>query len=141
MEDDSNRLYRLDGVAHTAGAIHLESHHCITSLGRQHGMALDDRIILYLQMVGLYHLARLNETWFRLDESLVSAFVEIWRIETHTFHMSFGEYTITLQDVAYQLGLAIDGQCMCRVANRNVVKLAGILQLLHSWIFWRFPGF
>ncbi|RYR01883.1 hypothetical protein Ahy_B06g080745 [Arachis hypogaea] len=30
---------------------------------------------------------------------------------------------------------------MCRVANRHVVKLAGPLQLLQSWIFWRFPRF
>ncbi|RYR16000.1 hypothetical protein Ahy_B04g072985 isoform A [Arachis hypogaea] len=32
-------------------------------------------------------------------------------------------------------------RCMCRMANRHVVKLAGPLQLLQSWIFWRFPGF
>ncbi|RYQ85764.1 hypothetical protein Ahy_B10g105363 [Arachis hypogaea] len=61
-------------------------------------------------MTGLYHLARLNETWFRLDEPLVTTFVEIWRPETHTFHIPFGECTITLQDVAYQLRLPIDGQ-------------------------------
>ncbi|RYR02452.1 hypothetical protein Ahy_B06g081244 [Arachis hypogaea] len=30
---------------------------------------------------------------------------------------------------------------MCRVANRHVVKLVGPLQLLQSWIFWRFPRF
>ncbi|RYR37453.1 hypothetical protein Ahy_A09g042335 isoform A [Arachis hypogaea] len=32
-------------------------------------------------------------------------------------------------------------RCMCRVANRHVVKLAGSLQLLQSWIFWCFPRF
>ncbi|RYR18989.1 hypothetical protein Ahy_B03g063626 [Arachis hypogaea] len=71
-------------------------------------MPLHDRIILYLEKAGLYHLARLNTRWFWLDEPLVSAFIERWRPETHTFHIPFGECTITLQDVAYQLGLPVD---------------------------------
>ncbi|XP_020979311.1 protein MAIN-LIKE 1-like [Arachis ipaensis] len=222
MGDDPGRLYRLDGVAHIARVINDEPRRCISSVRRQQGMRLDER-------------------WFRLDEPIVSAFVERWRLETHTFHMSFGECTITLQDVAYQLGLLVDGhyvsgcltdfhlyieggrpawqwfhellgvlppenqiqkfavnctwfqetfgecpdgadeetlfadksgnrihirwlpfvarldemggyswgsaalawlyRCLCRVANRHVVKLAGPLQLLQSWIFWRFPSF
>ncbi|RYR21836.1 hypothetical protein Ahy_B03g067147 isoform A [Arachis hypogaea] len=123
-------------------------------------MRLADRYVSYLHMARLYHLARLNDKWFILDEPLVSAFVERWRPETHTFHMPFGECAITLQDVAYQLGLPVDRhksgnrihirwvpfvarleemggyswgsaalawlyRCMCRVANRHVVKWSG----------------
>ncbi|XP_057719206.1 protein MAIN-LIKE 2-like [Arachis stenosperma] len=110
MEDDPNRIYRLDGITHIIGSIHEESYQCITSMRMQHGMFLDDRIIPYLQIVGLTHLARLNDRWFRLDEPLVSAFIERWWPETHTFYMSFGKCTITLQDVVYYFCLSIDGQ-------------------------------
>ncbi|QHO04763.1 uncharacterized protein DS421_13g442930 [Arachis hypogaea] len=123
MGDDPARLYRLDGVAHIAGVINDEPQRCIRSMRRQQGMPLDECYVPYLQMAGLYHLARLNDRWFRLDEPLVSAFVERWHPETHTFHMPFGECTITLQDVAYQLGLAVDG--------RNV---SGCLTEFHLYI-------
>ncbi|RYQ91117.1 hypothetical protein Ahy_B09g096983 isoform C [Arachis hypogaea] len=77
----------------------MHPHRCITSMRRKHGMPLDDRIMPYLQMAGLAHFARLNNYWFRLDEPLVSAFVERWCSKTHTFHLSFGECIITLQDL------------------------------------------
>ncbi|RYR08601.1 hypothetical protein Ahy_B05g076357 [Arachis hypogaea] len=32
----------------------------------------------------------------------------------HTFHMPFRECTITLQDVAYQMGLFVDGKAVSR---------------------------
>lgn len=45
-----------------------------------------------------------------LDNPLISALVERWRRETNTFHFTVGEMTVTLQDVALLLGLAIDGK-------------------------------
>ncbi|XP_022842150.1 protein MAIN-LIKE 2-like isoform X1 [Olea europaea var. sylvestris] len=45
-----------------------------------------------------------------LDNPLISALVERWRRETNTFHMTVGEMTVTLEDVAYLLGLPIDGE-------------------------------
>ncbi|RYR75054.1 hypothetical protein Ahy_A02g009759 isoform E [Arachis hypogaea] len=46
---------------------------------------------------------------FEHDWSLASALIERWQPEFHTFHLPCGEMTITLQDVAYQLELRIDG--------------------------------
>ncbi|GFZ05713.1 aminotransferase-like, plant mobile domain family protein [Actinidia rufa] len=45
-----------------------------------------------------------------LDNPLISALVERWRRETNTFHLTVGEMTVTLEDVAYLLGLAVDGE-------------------------------
>ncbi|RYQ91096.1 hypothetical protein Ahy_B09g096956 isoform B [Arachis hypogaea] len=75
-------------------------------------MPMHERIIPYLERAGLYHLARLNSRWFWLDEAMVNAFIERWRPETHIFHMPFGECTVTLQDVVFQLGLPIDGRAV-----------------------------
>ncbi|QHO28684.1 uncharacterized protein DS421_7g218840 [Arachis hypogaea] len=47
---------------------------------------------------------------FEYDNPLISAFVERWRLETHTFHLPWGECTVTLEDVAMHLGLPIDGE-------------------------------
>ena len=46
---------------------------------------------------------------FNLDRSLLTALVDRWRPETHTFHLTCGEMALTLQDVAYLLGLPLVG--------------------------------
>ncbi|RYR13893.1 hypothetical protein Ahy_B04g070651 isoform F [Arachis hypogaea] len=60
-------------------------------------------------------------------------------------HIRWLPFVARLEDMGgYSWGsaaLAWLYRCICRVANRHVVKLAGPLQLLQSWIFWRFPGF
>ena len=49
---------------------------------------------------------------FVLDGSLLSALVDRWRLETHTFHFWWGDMTVTLQDVSLLTGLPIRGELL-----------------------------
>ncbi|XP_072076744.1 serine/threonine-protein phosphatase 7 long form homolog [Arachis hypogaea] len=160
---------------------------------RQQGMRLDERYVPYLQMAGLYYLARLNDRWFRLDEPLDVAYQLGLPVDGRyvsgcltDFHETFGEcpegadeetvrrfarayimmllgtqlfadksgnrihirwlpFVARLEEMGgyswRSTALAWLYMCMYRVANRHVVKLDRPLQLLQSWIFWRFSGF
>ncbi|CAK8568006.1 unnamed protein product [Lathyrus sativus] len=52
------------------------------------------------------HISKINS--LEIDSSLVVALLENWRPETHMFHFSTGECTITLEDVNMLLGLRVD---------------------------------
>ncbi|KAJ9175281.1 hypothetical protein P3X46_013851 [Hevea brasiliensis] len=71
---------------------------------------IDDRIVPHLCDFRFISIARLG--FFSLDWHLISAFVERWRPETHTFMMPIGECTITLQDVNIISGLPINGSAV-----------------------------
>jgi hypothetical protein len=61
------------------------------------------------------------------DNAALTALVDRWRPETHTFHLPCGELTVTLQDVAMILGLPVDGQPVCGnvqpIGWRDMVEL------------------
>ena len=61
--------------------------------GHSKGMAkilmLDNRVIDIIKLVGLEGLYRAPSR--EIDHDLISALVERWRLETHTFHLPHGE--------------------------------------------------
>ncbi|RYQ96835.1 hypothetical protein Ahy_B08g092726 [Arachis hypogaea] len=147
MGDDPARLYWLDGVAHIAGVIN------------------DEELLGVIPPPSQVQKYAVNCSWFqetfgecpeRADEETVRRYARAYimmLLGTQLFadksgnriHIRWLPYVARLEEMGtYSWGsaaLAWLYRCMCRVANRHVVKLAGPLQLLQSWIFWRFPRF
>ncbi|KAH1129539.1 hypothetical protein J1N35_000917 [Gossypium stocksii] len=67
----------------------------------------------HLQTIGFLHASHMSGGC-KLDLQLISALVERWRPERHTFHLPYDECTITLEDLALQLGLLVDGPVITR---------------------------
>ncbi|MFQ6670017.1 hypothetical protein Gotur_035050 [Gossypium turneri] len=57
----------------------------------------------------------------KLDPKLISVFIERWRPEKHTFHISCGECTITLEDMQLQLRLPVDGSLLTGSVQSNIL--------------------
>jgi len=72
-----------------------------------------------MDITGFGHL--LSFTDILINHHLVTTLVESWRSEIHTFHPLLGETTITLEDVALELGLPIDGEAITRVTSGELV--------------------
>ncbi|XP_061363711.1 protein MAIN-LIKE 2-like [Gastrolobium bilobum] len=79
--------------------------------------AIPEVVTDYLTQAGFIHVARMRH--IQIDAPLISALVERWRPETHTFHMTQGEMTITLQDVADILGLPTDDIVVSRSTSED----------------------
>ena len=47
---------------------------------------------------------------FKIDHDLVTTLVERWRPKLRMFHLLVGECTITLENIALQQGLRVDGR-------------------------------
>ncbi|XP_027368789.1 protein MAIN-LIKE 2-like [Abrus precatorius] len=102
-----------DGSLLRFQSIHVSEHiwdrreHPILKVRRSHfisaGMeGVPMEILPHLTLAGFVGVAQL--ACFPIDRHLITALVERWRPETHTFHMSPRACTITLQDIAIQIG-------------------------------------
>ncbi|QHO31998.1 uncharacterized protein DS421_8g246270 [Arachis hypogaea] len=78
------------------------------------------RIVPYLREAGFGDVLPLIN--FVFDNSLITTFVERWRLETHIFHLPWGECTITLQDVACHIRLRANGDL-----------IGGCFSDFHTW--------
>ena len=68
---------------------------------------LPQQVESWVSRSGLSSLQRTSLN--KIDTNLVSAFMERWHPETSSFHMPFGEMSITLDDVSCLLHLSIRG--------------------------------
>jgi len=68
---------------------------------------ISEEIIPLLRQSDFYWIMKMD--YLKINASLITALIERWRPETHTFHMRCGECTITLQDVSVLLGQRVDG--------------------------------
>ncbi|RYR73080.1 hypothetical protein Ahy_A02g007379 [Arachis hypogaea] len=100
-------INRLNETSHCAGVADFERPRFLLPWRVSHTLPPPDAIVPYLVEAGFGDIVPLRD--FTFDNSLISALVEQWRPETHTFHLPWGEVTITLQDVAYHLGLRAQG--------------------------------
>ncbi|CAN1800546.1 Serine/threonine-protein phosphatase 7 long form homolog [Linum perenne] len=68
----------------------------------------DPRSEPYLTRIGLLQLTSCVD--MTPDPELITALVERWRPETNTFHLYYGEATITVDDVHFLTNLSVDGE-------------------------------
>ncbi|KAH0698709.1 hypothetical protein KY284_012924 [Solanum tuberosum] len=80
------------------------------------------RVDEILRRSGLYDIVCVGRMQY--DCALVTTMVERWRLETHCFHLPFGEVTIILHDVHVLFGLHIDG---------DVVYMQDAARRIHPW--------
>uniref|UniRef100_A0ACD5W6T0 Uncharacterized protein n=1 Tax=Avena sativa TaxID=4498 RepID=A0ACD5W6T0_AVESA len=73
-------------------------------------MVFDERYTPYLRRANLIGFVTMIERGLPTYNSVaLTALVDRWHVETHTFHLPCGEMTITLQDMAMLTALPISG--------------------------------
>ena len=70
----------------------------------------DNQVIDIIKLLRLEGLFRAPSR--EIDHCLISTLVERWWPETYTFHLPYGEMSITLQDMEVIYGLPIEGEVL-----------------------------
>ena len=109
------------------------------------GWQVENRVLQYVNYVGFMGFHRM--AYVPVDRALITALVERWRQETHSFHLPVGEATITLRDVAILTRLPIHGTAVtghALVDPRGLVhRVLGVMPppdairgtgLRHTWL-------
>ncbi|KAH1253721.1 Serine/threonine-protein phosphatase 7 long form [Glycine max] len=82
---------------------------------------IPEEIIPLLRQSGFYWIMKMG--YLKINSSLITALIERWRPETHTFHLRCGEATITLQDVSVLLRLHTEGAPLIGQTNLDWAEL------------------
>lgn len=105
--------------------LHLRSHEVHSKK-----MPYDERYTPYIERTGLLPFVQLvSRSTPHMNPCLITALVDRWRPETHSFHMPCGEMTVTLQDVSMILALPIKGQPICRSTETDKWR-EGMMELI-----------
>lgn len=99
----------------------MQTHTLTSTRNNQMNILYDPRFAPALQRLGLWHVSQLSD--LNADVALISALVERWRPETHTFHLPVGEITVSLQDVSCLWGLPITGEAVTGVEYGDFTQL------------------
>ncbi|KAL5123168.1 Serine/threonine-protein phosphatase 7 long form [Glycine soja] len=97
---------------------------------------IPEEIIPLLRQSDFYWIMKMG--YLKINASLITALIERWRPETHTFHMRCGECTITLQDVSILLGLHVDGAPLIGQTNLDWAELCEEFVVKLSWLAHHF---
>ena len=77
-------------------------------------MPYNDKYTPYFDQFGLLpFITTVTRSTPNMNAAAITALVDRWRPETHSFHLPVGEMTVTLQDVSMILALPIKGEPVC----------------------------
>jgi hypothetical protein len=77
-------------------------------------MNYNERYTPYIQNLGLLPFIHMvTRSTLNMNPAAITALVDRWRPETHSFHLRTGEMTVTLEDMAMILALPIEGAPLC----------------------------